>query len=103
MAHDHGFLWVVRAAGALRESADVRIEDDCVSRSHCEISSINGTLWVRDLGSRDGIFVNGFNVPQSHLMPGDRLTVGMMGFRVEYDRQTQKRATISDAEAVAVT
>jgi hypothetical protein len=72
------------------ESADVRIEGPCVSRYHCEIGSINGTLWIRDLGSANGVFVNGFYEPQSHLMPGDRLTIGEASFRVEYDRQQPK-------------
>jgi hypothetical protein len=72
------------------ESADVRIEDPCVSRYHCEIGSINGTLWVRDLDSANGVLVNGFLETQSHLMPGDRLTIGAASFRVEYDRKQPK-------------
>ena len=72
------------------KSAVVRIEDPCVSRCHCEIGSINGTLWVRDLDSSNGVFVNGFHKTQSHLMPGDRLTIGETGFRVDYDRHPPK-------------
>ena len=72
------------------QDADVRIEKDCISRSHCEITSINGTLWVRDLGSTNGLFVNGFHEAQSHLMPGDRLTLGETSFRVEYELHPPK-------------
>ena len=72
------------------QDADVRIEDDCISRSHCEITSINGTLWVRDLGSTNGLLVNGFHETQSHLMPGDRLTLGETSFRVEYQLHRSK-------------
>jgi hypothetical protein len=72
------------------KSADVRIEKGCISRSHCEITSINGTLWVRDLGSTNGLFVNGFHETQSHLMPGDRLALGETSFRVEYDLHPPK-------------
>ena len=72
------------------QGADVRIEKDCISRNHCEITSINGTLWVRDLGSTNGLFVNGFHETQSHLMPGDRLTLGEASFRVEYELHPQK-------------
>jgi pSer/pThr/pTyr-binding forkhead associated (FHA) protein len=72
------------------ELADVSIEDPCVSRNHCEISSINGTLWVRDLDSANGVYVNGLRETQSHLMPGDRLTVGETSFEVEYDRHAPK-------------
>lgn len=56
--------------------ADVRLDDETVSDLHCEIDAVNGVLWVRDLGSREGTFVNGFHVAQSHVPPGDRLTVG---------------------------
>jgi hypothetical protein len=72
------------------EFADVRIEDERVSRHHCEIGSINGTLWVRDMESKNGVLVNGFQKTQSHLMPGDRLTIGETSFRVEYDLHPAK-------------
>jgi pSer/pThr/pTyr-binding forkhead associated (FHA) protein len=72
------------------EAADVRLEDPCVSRYHCEIGSINGTLWVRDLGSANGVFVNGFHEVQACLMPGDRLTIGETNFRVEFERHFPK-------------
>ena len=82
---------------------EVRLDDEFVGLFHCQIDQINGTLWVRDLGSGDGVFVNGFNVPQSHLMPGDRLTVGTTSFRVEYERQAPRTAAITDCEVVAAT
>ncbi len=72
------------------EAADVSVQDSSVSRCHCEIGSFNGTLWVRDLGSANGVFVNGLHEPQSHVMPGDRLTIGETSFRVEYDRRPSK-------------
>ena len=39
--------------------ADVLLDDRWISRVHCEISEINGTLVVRDLGSQNGTLVNG--------------------------------------------
>ena len=72
------------------EAADVHVQDPSVSRYHCEIGSINGTLWIRDLGSANGVFVNGLHEPQSHVMPGDRLTIGETSFRVEYDQHPPK-------------
>jgi pSer/pThr/pTyr-binding forkhead associated (FHA) protein len=83
---------------------DVRLDDPSVSRFHCQIDQINGTLWVRDLGSSCGIFVNGFHIPQSHLMPGDRLTIGTLSFRVDYARVKRgaPAAVKPQAEAVEV-
>jgi hypothetical protein len=72
------------------EAADVRLTDPSVSRYHCEIGAINGTLWVRDLGSTHGVFVNGFREMQAYLMPGDRLSIGDNGFRVEFERHAPK-------------
>lgn len=74
--------------------AAVRLEDHWVSRHHCEIDAIKGTLVVRDLGSILGTFVNGLNVNRALLMPGDKLTVGITSFLVEYERRirTQQAA-----------
>jgi pSer/pThr/pTyr-binding forkhead associated (FHA) protein len=66
--------------------ADVCLSDCWVSRRHCEVYEIDGTVVVRDLGSRHGTFVNGLDVPEAHLTPGDRLTVGLTKFRVDYRR-----------------
>jgi pSer/pThr/pTyr-binding forkhead associated (FHA) protein len=79
---------------------EIQLDDESVSHFHCQIDQINGTLWVRDLGSAQGVFVNGFSVSQSHLMPRDRLTVGTASFRVEYERETPGRAASREAEFV---
>jgi pSer/pThr/pTyr-binding forkhead associated (FHA) protein len=70
--------------------ADVRLDDRWVSRVYTEISEINGTLVVRDLDSRNGTLVNGLHIKEAHLLPGDRLTVGLTGFEVQYTRQRDK-------------
>ena len=72
--------------------ADIRLDDETVSDFHCEIDQVNGVLWVRDLGSTEGTFVNGFHVAQSHVLPGDRLTVGTTSLRVRYSRPSIPRA-----------
>ena len=68
--------------------ADVRLADRWVSRRHSEIHEIDGTLVVRDLGSKHGTFVNGLQVPEKQLMPGDKLTVGLTSYRVDYKCRT---------------
>ena len=69
--------------------AGVRLDDQWVSRHHCEISVTKDTLVVRDLGSMLGTFVNGLNVTTAHLMPGDKLTVGITSFLVDYERRSR--------------
>jgi len=81
--------------------ATVQIDDESVSDFHCEVDRIKGVLWVRDLGSTHGTFVNGFHVVQSHLMPGDQLTVGMVTFRVFYERKPSRLSRAVDLATVS--
>ena len=76
--------------------ADVRVDDRWISRVHCEIGELDGPLVVRDLDSRNGTAVNGQYITESHLLPGDRLTVGLTTFEVQYQRNQ-----IGALEAVA--
>jgi pSer/pThr/pTyr-binding forkhead associated (FHA) protein len=86
--------------------AGVRVEDHWASRHHCEINVVKGTLVVRDLGSMLGTFVNGLNVNTALLMPGDKLTVGVTSFLVDYERlirrqrsaRSRKQPTSPEAE-----
>ena len=61
-------------------SAEIRVQDRWASRRHCEINRIDGVLTVRDLGSSHGTFVNGQEVSQSPLKPGDKLRIGISEF-----------------------
>ena len=65
--------------------AGIRLEDRFVSQLHCEISERNGVLFVRDLGSRHGCLINGKIVTESPVLPGDRLSVGLTTFIVQYE------------------
>lgn len=80
--------------------ADVCLHDKFISRVHCEISELNGTLVVRDLGSKHGTFVNGVKVAQGHLLPGDRLTVGVTSLSVDYQR-TEREGSGSNLAGAA--
>ena len=70
---------------------DVQLDDRWASRQHCQIEVIDGNLVVRDLRSRHGTFINGHPVTEGHLMPGDKLTVGMSSFIAQY-RLSKKRS-----------
>jgi len=76
--------------------AGVRLDDQWVSRHHCEISASKDALVVRDLGSMLGTFVNGLNVTTAHLMPGDKLTVGITSFLVDYERRSRTQRARRD-------
>lgn len=67
-------------------AADVRIDDRWTSRRHCELQDADGRIWVRDLGSRHGTFVNGkLVIDETPLLPGDELCVGLSHFVAEYE------------------
>lgn len=55
---------------------------DSVSKEHAELQVDGGVLWVRDLGSRNGTFVNGTRVERSALREGDIVHFADVEFRV---------------------
>ncbi|MGZ8667566.1 MAG: FHA domain-containing protein, partial [Solirubrobacterales bacterium] len=60
------------------ESCDVTLEDEEISREHAEIRRTgSGDFEVADLGSRNGVFVNGRQISEpTSLKAGDELRVG---------------------------
>jgi hypothetical protein len=64
---------------------DVTLDDANVSRRHAELR-LEGSAWVvADLGSTNGVKVNGHRVSQQPLQPGDEITLGLerLTFEVE--------------------
>ena len=59
-----------------RTSADLQIVSTDVSREHAEIAQEDGRFLLRDRGSRYGTFVNGEQVTERVLQPGDRIRLG---------------------------
>jgi pSer/pThr/pTyr-binding forkhead associated (FHA) protein len=55
---------------------DIRLEDPNVSRHHAEIRQEGATYWVVDLGSTNGLEVNGRRVKRAKLENADRVTMG---------------------------
>jgi hypothetical protein len=56
---------------------DVTLDDANVSRRHAELRR-EGAAWVvADLGSTNGVKVNGHRVSQHPLQPGDEITLGL--------------------------
>jgi hypothetical protein len=55
---------------------DVIVDDAMVSRHHCQLRLQHGAYSFADLGSRNGSFVNGQQVSQVALGPGDRIQIG---------------------------
>lgn len=62
---------------------DARLGSPRVSRRHCCLARADGGVFVRDLGSTNGIRINGLRVDRGRLRPGDELAIGDFRFRVE--------------------
>jgi pSer/pThr/pTyr-binding forkhead associated (FHA) protein len=59
---------------------DVRVNSPQVSRYHCCLAWQNGEYEVRDLGSTNGIKINGQRLEAGRLRAGDELTIARMRF-----------------------
>jgi predicted component of type VI protein secretion system len=64
-------------------ACDARLDSLRVSRHHCCISSEDGEVVVRDLGSTNGIRINGQRVEIGRLRPGDELSIAHLRYRLE--------------------
>jgi predicted component of type VI protein secretion system len=62
---------------------DVRINLLKVSRRHCCVALVYERVVIRDLGSRNGVRVNGLLVDEATLQPGDEVAIGPLIYRVE--------------------
>ena len=67
-----------------RSRCDICLDFPNVSSQHCELELASGYWQGRDLGSTNGIKVNGLRVDVQVLMPGDELTIGRHEFEVVY-------------------
>jgi pSer/pThr/pTyr-binding forkhead associated (FHA) protein len=69
--------------------AKFRIQHDQVSRRHCEFFAGDAAVYVRDLGSTNGTFIAGEQIPTSVRTPvpcGAMVRVGKVAFVVEYSQ-----------------
>jgi FHA domain-containing protein len=64
-------------------SCDTRLDSLRVSRQHCCMSQEKGEVTVRDLGSTNGIRINGQRVERGRLRHGDELSIAHIRFRLE--------------------
>ncbi len=64
------------------EECDVQLNSKKVSRRHCVLAQVNDYLVIRDLGSTNGVRINGTRVSEGKLRPGDELQVGNFKYQV---------------------
>jgi pSer/pThr/pTyr-binding forkhead associated (FHA) protein len=64
---------------------DAWIDSIRVSRWHCCMTEVDGVVLVRDLGSTNGIRINGLKMKSARLRPGDELSIAHIRYRLEED------------------
>ena len=78
------------------ESAKIRVATQELSRQHCLLIVSEAGVLVRDLGSRNGTFINGMPIAEETLLkPGDTLTAGPMSFELEGGEPLSKKSATS--------
>jgi pSer/pThr/pTyr-binding forkhead associated (FHA) protein len=77
-------------------NCDIRLREPSISSRHCELELNNGYWYVRDLGSSNGIRVDGVKCESKCLMPGSVLWIAKLRYRITY---TAKGAAPSSGAA----
>lgn len=62
---------------------DARLDSIRVSRRHCCMTPDHGEVVVKDLGSTNGIRINGQRVEKGRLRPGDELSIAHIRYRLD--------------------
>jgi hypothetical protein len=72
--------WIAEVTGTLVAGrgvkADIRISDNRTSRMHASFTLVRGQVLVQDLGSTNGVFVNGKEVKEAYLTDRDEILIG---------------------------
>jgi len=86
------------------DGCQLRPQSDTISRKHCAILLKGAKLFVKDLGGKNGTYVNGERVESEQALEmGDRLRVGPLQFEILIDHSvggTKRPAVTSVQEAV---
>jgi adenylate cyclase len=87
-----------------RESCDICLRFPNISGLHCELTYQDGYWLVRDLGSTNGVKVNGVRVKQKALRDGDKIAVASREFTIQYKMRAGQHTleTIMDEEEEAI-
>jgi pSer/pThr/pTyr-binding forkhead associated (FHA) protein len=74
---------------------DARLDSLRISRHHCCMTQDQNDVVVRDLGSTNGIRINGQRVEVGRLRPGDELSIAHIRYRLDNGQPVQEK-TLAD-------
>jgi pSer/pThr/pTyr-binding forkhead associated (FHA) protein len=90
------------------DDCNLKPRSELISRYHCEFSVKDGNAFVRDMGSKNGVFLNGNQISETcELKNGDQVTIGPLEFFVHLTvemkaQKMPKVKSVSDAVARTV-
>jgi len=68
---------------------DLAFDEETLSRQHASIEFADGELRLRDLGSLNGVAINGAATKSGALKHGDRLQLGDLGFQLILEKRSR--------------
>ena len=95
---NYKFVWVDSESGLVKRqwilppplvvgrcpTAEITIDDASISRRHCQfMTDPYGSLMVRDLGSKNGVYVDDRRVDKSIVTPQNEVRMGLVLLRAE--------------------
>lgn len=82
--------------------ATLTLPHPLVSRKHCEIFERDGKLYVRDLKSLNGTFIDSERIDGiAELSPEQLLTIGTVTFRAQYQPFAENKVSVEKAAPLA--
>ena len=82
--------------------ADIRIEDERISRIHCIIEWMGDAITIEDKGSTNGTYVDAQKVSRASLTPGVPLQLGYSIMKIEYKTEAEIRSEESLLERASL-
>ncbi len=70
------------------EKADIRIISSQVSKIHAEISIHNNRIFIKDLKSRNGTFINGLQIREEEVKSKDKITLHDVVITIRHNNTT---------------
>ena len=77
-----------------RPDNDIAIKDPAVSGSHAKVQIIGENYLIQDLGSTNGVHIQGRRVKQQVLKPGDVISIGVHELKFVIQDATAKTARV---------
>jgi pSer/pThr/pTyr-binding forkhead associated (FHA) protein len=72
------------------QECDAPVSHSRISRRHCCVAQIAGGLVIRDLGSRNGVRINGERIEEAALEDGDEIAIGPIVYRLDWPRTSSE-------------